>query len=342
MTGPPDRSRWLPAEVSAGYRGARTLVLGASGFIGRWVASYLSASDADVHIVARDPVSARETLADYGARGVVHELDLSNEADAAELVEDLRPAITFNLAGYGVDRTERDPETAFRINAEILSPLVEAIGRRPPDEGSWTRCRLVHAGSALEYGLAGGDLSEDTPPRPHTLYGRSKLAGTRTLGRVCRRLGVAGLTARLFTVYGPGEHDGRLLPSLLRAADTGETLEMTAGVQARDFTYVEDVAGGLLRLGLGGTSPGEIVNLATGTLTTVRAFAETAAEVLGIPGDRLRFGALETRPDEMAHDEIDVTRLETRTGWRPSTSVRDGVRRTAEVRRTLPPDRRSR
>ena len=46
----------------------------------------------------------------------------------------------------------------------------------------------------------------------------SKLAGTKKLNEYCEAYQLAGLTARLFTVYGQGEHPGRLLPSLMDAA----------------------------------------------------------------------------------------------------------------------------
>ncbi len=138
------------------------------------------------------------------------------------------------------------------------------------------------------YGKAGGDLAEDGPALPTTLYGRTKLQGTRVLAEGGPALGLRAITARLFTVYGPGEHPGRLLPALLQAARTGRPLELSAGTQCRDFTYIEDVAEGMLRLG---RSAGDntIVNLATGRLTSVRTFAETAAGILGIACSNLRF-----------------------------------------------------
>jgi nucleoside-diphosphate-sugar epimerase len=143
------------------------------------------------------------------------------------------------------------------------------------------------------------------------------------------RTGVHATVARLFTVYGPGEHRGRLLPSLLEAATGDGPVPLTAGTQQRDFTWVGDVVEGLLRLGaLGGEPPG-LVNLATGRLVTVREFVERAAAVLRIAPERLRFGALPTRPEEMAHDDVSVARLERLTGWRPATSIEEGVRRTA-------------
>jgi GDP-4-dehydro-6-deoxy-D-mannose reductase len=136
--------------------------------------------------------------------------------------------------------------------------------------------------------------------------------------------------ARLFAVYGPGEHDGRLLPSLQRLARTGGRIGLTAGHQRRDFTYVEDAVEGLLRLAVSPVPPGTVVNVATGTLTSVRDFALTAAALLRLDPAALDFGALPTRPEEMVHDVVDVTRLEALTGWRPRTSVADGLRQSLE------------
>src|SRR5262249_14570083 len=115
---------------------------------------------------------------------------------------------------------------------------------------------------------------------------------------------------------------------LLETARTGKSLPLTSGVQKRDFTYVEDVAEGLLRLGLAQAKPGEVVNLATGRLTSVRSFVETAAEILKIPADRLSFGVIPTRAEEMQHDEVTTDRLRRSTAWAPSTTVADGIRRT--------------
>ena len=110
-----------------------------------------------------------------------------------------------------------------------------------------------------------------------------------------------GVTARLFTVYGPGETPERLLPSLIQAAKAGRPQRLTSGHQKRDFTYVEDAAEGLLRLGQSSAEPGAVINLATGRLTPVRGLVRIAADVLNIPAENLEFGALSDRPEEMSH-----------------------------------------
>ncbi len=315
----------MTSEVADHYRGVRVLVLGAGGFIGRTVACRLKNTGADLFIAVRN---AGLMSSEFSAVNVV-EIDLLDFAAIPDVIRDIAPCIVFNLAGYGVDRSERDENISWRLNAKLPPLLVDVIDSIRASRWEWQR--IVHVGSALEYGESNGDLSETTIAQPTTLYGRSKLAGTHALKQRSEALGIPNLTARLFTVYGPGEHPGRLLPALLETARMGASLELTAGVQQRDFSYVDDVSEGLLRLGVARTLPGEIVNLATGRLTSVRHFAETAARILEIPPDRLHFGRLPTRGEEMAHAPVSITRLKEVTSWVPSTSIEEGIKRTMQT-----------
>jgi len=314
------------------FRHRRPLVIGASGFIGHWVARALRAQGAHVMCAVRS-AEAAEQLTRQQLGTVVVRRDLRDLRALGDWLPALRPTMVFNLAGYGVDRAERDADEADLLNHRFVEALAHAVASVPHDD--WAGVRLVHVGSALEYGTTGGVLEESSPCAPTTLYGRTKLAGTLALQRVSRALALEACTARLFTVFGPGEHAGRLLPSLMAAADGSERVPLSAGTQRRDFAYVEDVAEGLLRLAVSDVHPGDIVNLGTGVLHPVRHFAECAGEVLGIARERLDFGAVETRPDEMAHDGVSVQLLRTLTRWVPDDDIASGVARTM-VRLTEP------
>ena len=73
---------------------------------------------------------------------------------------------------------------------------------------------------------------------------------------------------------------------------------------------------------------GEIINLATGTLTSVRCFAQRAAEILNISADKLSFGSIPTRPEEMYHSEVSLLRLKKIIGWVPPTNINEGIQKT--------------
>lgn len=322
------------ADIQA-YRHARVLLLGGSGFIGRWVARALTEAGATLVVVVRSRGAASQVLERWGVKADVIQADLERDESLADVCRATQPSITFNLAGYGVDPSERDEEAAQAINARLVGRLAQVLGET--GDPRWQGRHLIHAGSALEYGDVTGPLTEETRPNPTTVYGRSKLRGTEMLAEACRHSGLRGITARLFMVYGAGEHESRLLPQLIRAASAVGDVHLTSGAQRRDFTYVEDAAEGLLRLGLVREQPaGAVVNLATGHLTRVKDVIETAAAQLGIDLERLRFGSLPTRQDEMTGlTGVSVWRLRSLTGWCPETTVEEGIKRTLRRQREL-------
>lgn len=314
------------------YRGARVLVLGAAGFIGRWVAAKLSFAGADLALAVRDREAAARIFSAYGVSGQVEIADLADKRAVVDLIERVCPAVIFNLAGYGIDFSEKNSEQARLINAELPAVLAENL----PVGTGWRGRSLVHAGSGIEYGAATGTLVESTTPHPVSAYAVSKLAGSRALlERAAANAPGRSIVVRLFTVYGAGEHEGRLLPSLIAAAAARQPIELTSGTQLRDFTYVEDVADGLLLLGKTQPSSIDTVNLATGAMTSVRAFVENAARTLSLPAELLHFGTLPTRADEMRASRIDPSVLRSLAGWLPPTEIAAGIERTANFYKRL-------
>ena len=320
-------------DVRAAYRGARALVLGGSGFIGRWVARALTRSGATVLVTVRDATSFSRIAKVWDIDAEVLSMNALEESSITQAIIDADADIVFNLIGYGVDRSETQPDLMWRVNRDLVRQAAAAM-RNPSARRGWPHGpRFVHVGSALEYGRIEGVAKEDGPVEPHTEYGRSKLAGTVALGALAVETGLRTLTARAFTVFGPGEPDGRLLPTIRRAATDGTAVRLSGGSQRRDFCYVEDVADGLLRLGIATAAPGDVVNLATGRMTSVREFAETAARVLDVPLDRLQFGAEAVREDEMRITGVDVERLHALTSWRPPSDLEDGLTRAVDFER---------
>jgi nucleoside-diphosphate-sugar epimerase len=304
-------------------------VLGASGFVGQWVAQRIATDwkEGRLWCAGRDPAAVDTALASHGVQATACRVDVLSRPDLEHLLREVRPHVVFNLVGYGVDPTERDEALARAVNVELVRVLLALVGEHA--DPAWPGAQLVHTGSALEYGDVAGELSEDREGRPTSSYGATKLAGTKLIvqahheGRALR-----ATVARLFTVFGPGEHRGRLLPTLLEASRTSDRIALTSGSQLRDFTYVEDVALGLVRLSTVGAEGPALINLGTGRLSSVREFILAAAEELGLSPTRLGFGDVPQRPEEIPHARVTTERLRNSLGWVPETSIREGVRAT--------------
>ena len=305
----------------APYRGERALVLGASGFVGRWVVRALAGAGAHVVAVTRSstddapPESAERIAADLSAPGAVEAILLGR-----------RPRYLFNLAGYGVDPLERSESDSEAINALLPQRLAVAAATLAATQPlTW-----VQAGSMAEVGASDTGFGEEQPPAPVTPYGRAKLAGSRALAAACARGPLRGCVGRLFMVYGPGEHPARLLPSLIETARTRTPLDLSSGRQRRDFVYVAEASEALLRLGALDL-PGSVVNVASGHAHSVRAFAETAADLLGMPRELLRFGARAANPYDVAEGPVTNARLRALTNWSPALSIAEGIAETIRV-----------
>jgi nucleoside-diphosphate-sugar epimerase len=270
-------------------------------------------------------------LSRHGVVATVCRVDVTDRSALGELLSDVRPHIVFNLVGYGVDPHERDSGVARAVNVELVRDLLDLVPRH--GDPAWPGAQLVHTGSALEYGEVGGLLSEEREGQPTSDYGRTKLDGTRLILARAQQSTARTLVARLFTVFGPGEHDGRLLPTLLEAARRTGRVALTSGSQLRDFTYVEDVARGLVQLAACTAPLPPLLNLATGRLASVREFITIAADELGIAPERLGFGDVPQRPEEIPHAVVTVDRLQAALSWSPATTIRDGVRATARFLR---------
>lgn len=323
------------APETPSYLGVRVLVTGGTGLIGRRVVAALLDAGADVAVLARE---ARKVDPAQVERVRVMQHDLTNPGEIASAIAAWRPSITFNLAAYGVGRAERDDVTAHHVNMLAVTEAIEAISSLIDD--AWTGPRIVQAGSAFEYGAIEQSQDEKAQPLPTTTYGQTKLAATTLLQYAREEAGFPSVTARLFTVFGPGEKLPRLFPTLLEARKTAGRIPLSIGTQPRDWLYVDDAAEGLVRLGLvpkakilSEQHPFDTpaINLASGKLTTVKDFVLAAAKVFGIEPSRLGFGDIPLLSEDTFQSQVPVARLKAATGWLPPAGPQSGLDRAARA-----------
>ena len=145
--------------------------------------------------------------------------------------------------------------------------------------------RLLHVGSAAEYGDAGdGLLAEDTVPRPRSLYGRTKLAGTNELLRAAER-GLDVIVARPFNVLGPGQPLNTPPADFAAAVNalppSGGTVEVRDSSLVRDFVSLERLAKCLLALAAT-HSASPIVNVCSGRGVSFGELVQAMAAARGV------------------------------------------------------------
>lgn len=180
--------------------------------------------------------------------------------------------------------------------------LVEPLGLLARAHEAGIR-RFVVAGSCFEYGSAGEryeNIPPDAPLEPTLAYPASKAAASIAFRQFAIQHGVGLVMLRIFQVFGEGEAEGRLWPSLRKAALAGEDFPMTQGEQVRDFIPVEQVADRFLAAVERPDFPPtpRVENVGTGIPQTLRQFAERWWRHWGATG-KLLFGALPYRENEV-------------------------------------------
>jgi UDP-glucose 4-epimerase len=110
-------------------------------------------------------------------------------------------------------------------------------------------------------------------------------------------------------------------------------VSLTDGLQVRDFTYVDDVVSALLLASNCDLEAYSAYNVCSGHPISVRTVAETTARILDRPSDLLKFGSLPTRLDEPAFVVGDPSRFNSATGWTPTVSLDEGIRRMINLYR---------
>jgi UDP-glucuronate 4-epimerase len=223
-------------------------------------------------------------------------------------------AVLHLAARPGVRESLLDPETTLVQNVLGTSAVLEAIRA----EGVPT---LVFASSSSVYGARRGEsLSEgDAADRPASPYGASKRAAELLCYAAHATWGVNVTAARLFTVYGPRQRPGMAIARFCRQIRAGEPITLYGdGTSARDYTFVEDAAAGLLAA-LHRTEGYRVLNLAGGHSVTLAALVTTLGEVLGLP---VRTERLPDQAGDVPETRADLTAAAQWLGWSPRVDLR--------------------
>ncbi|WP_203076092.1 NAD-dependent epimerase/dehydratase family protein [Falsiroseomonas ponticola] len=264
----------------------RLLLTGAGGFVGRALAAPLAARGFAVHAVAG---RLRANLLD--------------ESDQAALLREVKPAVIVHAAWYVVHgRFWTAPENADWLEAST------ALARRFAEGGGR---RFIGIGSCAEYATEpeAARWPESRAIAPATPYGIAKAA---LAARLAALEGLSTAWARLFHLFGPGEHPDRLVPAVIAALREGREARCASGRPIRDFASTGFAARGIAALAASAvTGP---VNIGAGEGRSIRDLVETLARLAGRP-DLPRFGALPDRPGEVPVMVADTTRLRREVGF---------------------------
>lgn len=291
---------------------AAVVVTGATGFLGRALVARLLANGDRVVALAR-PTTDRTRLDAHPSLDWVQYENLAGDDLVAALAE-RRPSAFVHLgwAGVSAGRGTVD-QVRTNVPTTIASVrLAHAIG-----------CEYwLGVGSQAEYGPTSAVSREDDPLRPATDYGLAKVAAAAAAHATGEALGITTGWARVFSIYGAGDHAGAVLPYVITTLLAGEDPRLGACTHDWDLLHVDDAA--LAFAALVHNHVAGATNVASGEQRPLRdaiQLAHAAIEGRGRP----EFGDAVGTPLRAS-----VERLVASTGWRPQVSLEQGIVATVD------------
>lgn len=346
--------------------GKTVLVTGAAGFIGANLVRALLGTGAAVNVIGLDNVNdyydvsikeyrlkELEKLAQEAPRASWQLVrgDLADRPLVDGLFERYRPQLVVNLAAQaGVRYSITDPDAYIKANLIGFYHILEAC-RHSYDGGAPGVAHLVYASSSSVYGSNQRIpyAVEDKADCPMSLYAATKKSNELMAHAYASLYGIPSTGLRFFTVYGPAGRPDMAYFGFTDKLRRGQTIEIfNYGSCRRDFTYIDDIVEGVLRVMAGPPArktaddgrvlpPYAIYNIGNSHPENLLDFVQILQEEL------IRAGVLPADYDFESHKKLvpmqpgdvpvtyaDTSALERDFGFRPATPLREGLRKFAE------------
>jgi nucleoside-diphosphate-sugar epimerase len=287
-------------------------VTGVTGFVGSHVARHLLSAGIDVAAVVR-PTARLDRIPDLVGRISLHSDDGSVDTMRA-IVATADPDVVFHLAtNFVAEHRAEDVDFLVADNVAFPTRLLDALG-----DGNRV---FVNVGTCWQH-------VDGAPYRPKNLYAATKQAFEDVLRWYVERGSVRAITVNLYDSYGPLDHRPKVLSALVAALRTGETLEMSSGVQLVDLVHVDDVVQGLRLaadlVAVAGDDAARVMpihSLSSGRPCTLRELVEVLGDVAGRPVP-VRWGA---RPDRVGDMTTFWDSGPPVPGWTPTIRLEIGL-----------------
>ena len=335
--------------------GKTVLVTGAAGFIGSNLAKRLLSEYSDIKVVGFDSITdyydvrlkeARLVeLEAFGDRFVMYRENLADRTAVDHVFAEHRPQVVVNLAAQaGVRYSITNPDAYIESNLIGFYNILEACRHNEV-------LHLVYASSSSVYGSNKKIpySTDDKVDNPVSLYAATKKSNELMAHAYSKLYDIPSTGLRFFTVYGPAGRPDMAYFGFTDKLVRGESIKIfNYGNCKRDFTYVDDIVEGVMRVmrhapermtgddGLP-VPPYKVYNIGNNQPENLLDFVTILQEEL------VRAGVLPEDYDFEAHKELvpmqpgdvpvtfaNTTPLEQDFGYKPSTPLREGLRKFAE------------
>ncbi|MBI2541596.1 NAD-dependent epimerase/dehydratase family protein [Candidatus Woesearchaeota archaeon] len=293
------------------------MVTGGSGFIGHILARHLLDEGNKVKVIDVNPIKFTHPNLEFVRKSILD--NITKDIKGCDAV--------FHFAALlGVANSDKRPLDTMKINLEgsvnVFKSAIDAGVRR-----------MIYSSSSEVYGEPRElPIKEESVKGPVSTYGVSKLAAEIYAKAYSQEFGADIRVVRFFNVYGIGQEPNWVVPIFIGKALRNEQIEVFGnGTQTRCFTYVEDIADGVLKVFEKGKQ-GEAYNIGNNNPTTILELANLIKELAKSKSEIKKAGfGKETRlkEREIEYRIPDISKMK-ELGWRPRTMVKEGIKKILE------------
>ena len=293
--------------------GASVLVTGATGFVGPYLVQALTEKGARVKILSLSEGDVSSDLRADNLEIVTGDITRPETLDGIAKGVD----IVFHLAAISnVDYAIKNPVKTYDVNVRGTLNLLEEVRKNPVQ-------KFVYVSSSHVYGVPQYiPIDEIHPIAPREPYSASKAAAENIVNGYTGAYGINTAIVRPFNIYGPGQDESFLIPSIVKQASGSDVIEVGNLEPTRDFTYITDVVTGFLTIAESGSG---VYNLGSGIELKVGDILKRIVDIVN-PDIEIRSVIDKQRSGgvEIPRMCADVSRLKG-VGWKPKVGIEEGL-----------------
>jgi len=320
------------------------LVTGGCGFIGSCFVLQQMHQYPDIHLInldvltyAGNPDNVKEVADD--PRYTFVQADVADRPAVEAVFAQYHPTLVVHFAAEShVDRSIDGPDVFVRTNVLGTQVLLDVARRQWQQDACMDTARFLYISTDEVYGdlpiESTEKFTESSPIKPSSPYSVSKAAGDLMAQAYHRTYSMPILITRSSNNYGPRQYPEKLIPLTIKKALAGEPIPVYGdGLNVRDWLYVEDNCHAIdlvLHQGI----PGQVFNVGgnneMSNIDLIHLLLHALAAQTGKPEEDYT-KLITFVPDRAGHDRryaLDSTALSHATGWQPSQTMVDGIRRT--------------
>ncbi len=300
-------------KIKENWQNKNVLVTGATGFVGPYLVRELLDRKAQIKVLTMD--KARNLT------GLEDEITLARGNITGSLQDIMKDAdMVFHLAAVSnVNYAIAHPMETFEINATGTLNLLEEARKNKIG-------KFVYISSSHVYGIPQYlPMDEKHPVNPREPYAVSKASAEMLVSAYALNYGLKTAIIRPFNMFGAGQSDDFIIPSIIKQAYEKDTIELGNLTPTRDLLYITDAINGMLTVAEHGDG---IYNLGSGKETSIKEVVDT---VINIIDPSKKYVSIKSRRRSNAVDIprmcADVSKLK-KLGWSPEVDLWDGIMKT--------------